>query len=157
MKSNYSFNCDLTSNNKFTEEEVEIIKSNIESKLSFSELWRIIEDSMKLNFSGLIEIYLEDFKFDSDLSIEIEDLCKQIEELISGGWSKDSTIEFDSFHPPIKYLWYKDGTRWKTSIKNPERDDFFPNKEWEEYNDPYESEKYENYEDYSDEYDDPNW
>lgn len=155
MKYNYSFNCDLSSNNKFTEDELESIRSNIESKLSFSELYIILGDSMKLNENGVLEIYLEDFKFDSDLSIEIEELCKEMDDLIPEGWFKDSTIEFNSMHPPIKYLWYKDDNKWRNSVKNLERDDFFSNSPWKE--DEYINDDYETYDNYSDDYDDPNW
>jgi hypothetical protein len=155
MKYNYSFNCDLSSNNKFTEDELESIRSNIESKLSFSELYIILGDSIKLNENGVLEIYLEDFKFDSDLSIEIEELCKEMDDLIPEGWFKDSTIEFNSIHPPIKYLWYKDDNKWRNSVKNLERDDFFSNPPWKE--DEYINDDYETYDNYSDDYDDPNW
>jgi hypothetical protein len=70
-------------------------------------------------------------------------------------WFKDSTIEFNSIHPPIKYLWYKDDNKWRNSVKNLERDDFFSNPPWKE--DEYINDDYETYDNYSDDYDDPNW
>lgn len=151
MKANYSFNAELISNRKFTVSQIEKIKSDIESKEDYLQFYQIFSDSLEVNFNGYLEIYVEDFPFDLDLSTDIEDMIGEIDEIIPGGWSNDSKIEFHSILPALTYVWYKDGKEWKEVARNPERDDFFASG-WEE-EDPENYSSGGNYSDYDEESD----
>jgi hypothetical protein len=130
MKSNYSFNAELISNKKFTEAQLEKIKAELEAREDYSRFYQIFSDSVEINFNGYIEIYVEDFYFDLDLSSDVEDMIDEIDDIIPGKWSNDSKVEFHSNIPPITYIWYKDGKEWKEVAKNPDREDLFSSDNW---------------------------
>ena len=149
MKANYSFNAELISNRKFTASQIEKIKAEIESKEDYLQFYQIFSESLDINFNGYLEIYVEDFPFDLDLSPDIEDMIGEIDTIIPGGWSNDSKIEFQSIVPALTYVWYKDGKEWKEIARNSDRDDFFSSS-WEE-EDPENYSSGVGYSDYDDE------
>ena len=149
MKSNYSFNAELISNKKFTDIQIEKIKTEFESREDYNTFYQAFSDSMEINFGGYLEIYIENIFLDLDLSSDIEEIVKCLDADIQGGWSSDSKLEFSSILPQINYVWYKDGNEWKKSIVDSPREDFFTS-EWDE------EDQGDNFytEDYSDNYSD---
>lgn len=129
MKINYLLNLEIVSNNKFTNQELVHFKSEFESHEDLIVFSEFIQNSLNLNFSDHLEFYIENAKFDSDLSEEFFKAIKILERLIPGGCSSDSKMEWESENPNQITLWYKDGNYWKTQI----------NKVYESYRD-YESE-----------------
>jgi macrodomain Ter protein organizer (MatP/YcbG family) len=88
MKSSYYLNIDLVSKRKFTQEDLEKIKNSLELNEDFFDLCSILAESISMNFSSHIEIYVEDAEFDSDKLNEVEEFVNILDSTISGGWER---------------------------------------------------------------------
>jgi hypothetical protein len=132
MKSNYSFTAELISNKKFTESQLNDIKNEIETREDLAQLHSVFLRYIEINFSGHIEIYVEDFGFDIDLSSDIEIMVSEIDGIIPGGWSNDSKIEFYIEFPATNLVWYKEDMKWNFTSSNSPKSDFFASDGWEE-------------------------
>jgi hypothetical protein len=148
MKSNYSFNAELISCKKFTASQLEKIKTGLESRENYSQFYQIFLDCIEINFNDCVEIYVEEFPFELDLSSDIEKMIKEIDDIVPGGWSSDSKIEFNSIVPALTYAWYKDGKKWKEVVKKLESESFFS--VWEDSSEDYSNDNsYSNYDEES--------
>jgi hypothetical protein len=132
MKSNYFFTSELISSRKFTESQLNEIKNEIETREDFPQFCSVFLRYLEINFSGHVEIYVEDFSFDIDLSSDLQRMVTEIDNFIPGGWSNDSKLEFYSEIPPTNMVWYKEDMQWNFTVTNSPRIDFFAdNKDWE--------------------------
>lgn len=121
MKSNYFLYLELISNQKFTKDDISILQNSIEANDDLAPFSDLLVESMDLNFNSHLEIYIEDYPFESDIVIDVENLVDSLDSLIPGGWANDSKIEWISESPNSSIVWYKDGTKWKSVIKENER------------------------------------
>ena len=139
MKSNYFLNVDLTSNRKFSSNDLEDIKNSLELNEDFLSFCMLFAESLSINFSGHLEIYIEDQPFEMDLLIEVEDLIQKIDSLIPGGWESDSKIEWSSEAiPGPTHVWFKDSENWEVIIRDHDRGFLGEDEDWDEDHDgPY--------------------
>jgi hypothetical protein len=136
---NYTLNVELISRKKLTPAQILDIKSDMDSKDDFLNVYTIFLDFMEINFNGFLEIYVEDLSLDSNLQEEIEMMINHLDNIIPGGLSNDSKIEWNSIDPPLNVVWYKENNKWIE--KESELDvDFFIEDEWiddEDFDDNY--------------------
>jgi hypothetical protein len=132
MKSNYFLTIDLTSSRKFLNDQVDDIKSDLELNEEFLKFSTLFSSALNVNFNGFIEIYIEDEAFDNDILNEVEDLIENVDSFIPGGWVSDSKIEWVSEIPDQTYIWFKDGDKWSSVIKEHDRGFIGEDEEWDE-------------------------
>jgi hypothetical protein len=137
MKSNYYLNVDLVSKKKFSPDDLEKIKNDLELNEDFFDLCSILSESISINFSNHIEIYVEDVEFDSDKMNEVEEFVTVIDSTISGGWGNDSKIEWTSEYPNISYLWFKNDEDWDLVTKDHDRGVLGESEEWDSKDSDY--------------------
>ena len=136
MKSNYFLNVDLTSNRKFSSNDLEDIKNSLELNEDFLSFCMLFAESLSINFSGHLEIYIEDQPFEMDLLIEVEDLIQKIDSLIPGGWESDSKIEWSSEAiPGPTHVWFKDSENWDVIVRDHDRGFLGEDEEWDDDHD----------------------
>ncbi len=128
---NYILNAELISNRKFTSQEVSDIKLKMELIEDSILIYNIFIDCMETNFNGCLEIYVEDLELESDLQNDLEKIVKELDEVIPGGLSNDSKIEWASTLPSINTVWYKDNGNWRERVTEVERE-FFDGSGWED-------------------------
>jgi len=122
----YSLTIELVSERKFSKKDLDSFKDNLESRISNPGICEILYDNSSINFNSFIEVYAEDRRFELDIVADIEELVKNVEDLIPGGWSKDSKIEFFSNSPRHNTIWYKEGKVWKEAeTEADEKGDYF--------------------------------
>jgi hypothetical protein len=110
MKSDFILNVDLSSSRKFSLEEFNYFKEEIETGFSFNEFSLILLENSELTRSGNIEIYIEDLEMEFDLVEEIESILPEIESMI--GFSKNSKIEWYSSREICNTIWSKGSNGW---------------------------------------------
>jgi hypothetical protein len=137
MKSNYLFSVDLTSAKKFRREQLAEVKASLELNEDFLELCVLFSKNLDINFSGYLELYIEDQPFDSDILPEVEGLIEIIDTLIAGGWGSDSKIEWVNEIPDETYVWFKEGDKWSSVIKDHERGFIGEDEDWNDNSDSY--------------------
>ena len=136
MKSNYFLNVDLTSNRKFSSNDLEDIRNSLELNEDFLSFCMLFAESLSINFSGHLEIYIEDQPFEMDLLIEVEDLIQKIDSLIPGGWESDSKIEWSSEAiPGPTHVWFKDSENWEVIVRDHDRGFLGEDEEWDDDHD----------------------
>ena len=136
MKSDYFLNVELTSNLKFTQEDLKELKNSLELNDEFLNFCMLFANAAEINFSGHLEIYIEDHPFEADLLMEIENLVENLDSLIRGGWEGDSKIEWITELPPsTNYVWFKDGDQWNSLIKDHDRGFLGEEEEWNDEDD----------------------
>jgi hypothetical protein len=119
MKSSYYLNIDLVSKRKFTQEDLEKIKNSLELNEDFFDLCSILAESISMNFSSHIEIYV------------VEEFVNILDSTISGGWGNDSKIEWTSEYPNVSYLWFKNDDSWDLVTKDHDRGVWGEEEEWD--------------------------
>jgi hypothetical protein len=124
----YTLNVELVSNDKFSKEELADIKNLMESREDLIAFYSLFSESICINFSNHIEIYIEDFQIENDLQQEIGGMIKDLDSLIPGGLVNDSKIEWTSSISPIRIIWYKDNDSWIEKISESESD--FSDDDW---------------------------
>jgi hypothetical protein len=139
MKSNYLFSVDLTSAKKFRREQLAEVKASLELNEDFLELCVLFSQNLDINFSGYLELYIEDQPFDSDILPEVERLIEIIDTLIIGGWGSDSKIEWVNEIPDETYVWFKEGGEWSSVIKDHDRGFIGEDEDWDDNSDSYSS------------------
>jgi hypothetical protein len=139
MKSNYLFSVDLTSAKKFRKEQLAEVKASLELNEDFLELCVLFSKNLDINFSGYLELYIEDQPFDSDILPEVERLVEIIDTLIIGGWGSDSKIEWVNEIPDETYVWFKEGGEWSSVIKDHDRGFIGEDEDWDDNSDSYSS------------------
>ena len=139
MKSNYLFSVDLTSAKKFRKEQLAEVKASLELNEDFLELCVLFSKNLDINFSGYLELYIEDQPFDSDILPEVEGLVEILDTLITGGWGSDSKIEWVNEIPDETYVWFKEGDKWSSVIKDHERGFIGEEEDWDDNSDSYSS------------------
>jgi hypothetical protein len=132
MKSNYFLTIDLTSSRKFLNDQIDDIKSNLELNEEFLKFSTLFSSALSVNFNGFIEIYIEDEAFDNDILNEVEELIGNVDSFIPGGWVSDSKIEWVSEIPDQTYIWFKDGDKWSSVMKEHDRGFIGEDEEWDE-------------------------
>lgn len=137
MKSNYLLSVDLTSARKFRKEQLSEIMASLELNEDFLEFCTLFSKNLEINFSGYIELYIEDQPFDIDILPEVEKLVEVIDSLILGGWSNDSKIEWVNEVPDETYVWFKDDNQWSSVIKEHERGFIGEEEDWNSNSDDY--------------------
>ena len=136
MKSNYFLNAELTSNRKFRESNLVDIKNSLDLNEDFLNFCMLFSESVSINFSGHLEIYIEDHPFETDLLIEVEDLILSIDSLIPGGWGSDSKVEWSTESMPgPTHVWFKDSDGWEVLVKDHDRGFLGEDEEWDEDHD----------------------
>ena len=145
MKPGYFLYIELISNKKFQRDQIQEVKNSIESNEDFVIFSDLIVEGMELNFNSYLEIYVEDQPFESDIFIEVEKLITKVESLVSGGWSKDSKIEWISESSQMSIVWFKDDEKWKSIHRPLERNIIEEEKDWDDYDNP--PNYYSNYDD----------
>ena len=136
MKSNYFLNAELTSNRKFRENDLVDIKNSLDLNEDFLNFCMLFSESASINFSGHLEIYIEDHPFETDLLIEVEDLILSIDSLIPGGWGSDSKVEWSTESMPgPTHVWFKDSDGWEVLVKDHDRGFLGEDEEWDEDHD----------------------
>jgi hypothetical protein len=136
MKSNYFLNVELTSNRKFTPSDIVDIKDSLELNEDFFGLCMLFSESLSINFSGHLEIYIEDQPFENDILSEVEDLILNIDSLIPGGWESDSKVEWSTESVPgPTHVWFKDSDRWEVLVKDHDRGFLGEDEEWDDDHD----------------------
>jgi len=137
MKSNYLLSVDLTSAKKFRKEQISEIIASLELNEDFLEFCTLFSKNLEINFSGYVELYIEDQPFDVDILPEVEKLVKVVDSLILGGWSNDSKIEWVNEIPDETYVWFKDDNEWSSVIKDHERGFIGEEEDWNSDSDDY--------------------
>lgn len=133
MKSDYFLNVELTSNRKFDKNSLVEFKNSIELNDEFLTFGNLFSKFSEINFSGHLEVYIEDHPFDTDLLPEVERLIEVLDSFIPGGWEGDSKIEWITELPPsTTYVWFKDGDEWSSLVKEHERGFLGEEEEWDE-------------------------
>jgi len=133
MKSDYFLNVELTSNIKFTQSDLDELKNSLELNDEFLNFCSLFANAAEINFSGHLEIYIEDHPFEMDLLPEIESLIENLDDLINGGWEGDSKIEWITELPPsTTYVWFKDGEIWASLVKDHDRGFLGEEEEWDD-------------------------
>lgn len=123
MKNNI-LNAELISRNKFSQDDLNLLKEKMESREDFIIFYSIFMEVMELNFSGYLEIYLEDVDVESDLQDSIVKMLLDLDDIIPGSLSNDSKIEWISSQH-ISNVWYKDNNIWcEKTTDNTDRDFF---------------------------------
>jgi len=145
MKSNYFLYIELISNKKFSKEDISILQNSIEANDDLAPFSDLLVESMDLNFNSHLEIYIENYPYESDITSDVETLIDSLDSLIPGGWANDSKIEWLSESPNSSTVWYKDGSEWKSVIKEKERGFLDDEDEWGSFDDS--DRYYGNYED----------
>ena len=136
MESNYFLNVELTSNRKFRENDLIDIKNYLDLNEDFLNFCMLFSESASINFSGHLEIYIEDHPFETDLLIEVEDLILSIDSLIPGGWGSDSKVEWSTESMPgPTHVWFKDSDGWEVLVKDHDRGFLGEDEEWDEDHD----------------------
>jgi len=149
MKNNL-LNVELISNKKLDKSDLEVIKERMESKEDFILLYSFFIEVMELNFSGYMEIYLEDVEIEQDLQESISKMIYDLDEIVPDGLSNDSKIEWISQHH-ISNVWYKDNNIWLEKTSGARERDFFDDNWEEDYDKTY------GCDDFGEEFDDDNW
>jgi hypothetical protein len=144
MKSNYLLTIELISKNKFTRGEIEGIKDILDLGVDNTPFRSIFNDSLSINFNSYLEVYAEDIIFDADVQDELGNLIENIDSIIPGGWENDSKIEWVSEYQRTSSVWYKDGQKWISVIKENDRGILGEDEEWNEDS----SDSYGSYDDY---------
>jgi hypothetical protein len=132
MKSNYLLTIELISKNKFTKGEIEGIKDILDLGVDNTPFRSIFNDSLSINFNSYLEVYAEDIIFDADVQDELGNLIENIDSIIPGGWENDSKIEWVSEYQHTSSVWYKDGQKWISVIKENDRGILGEDEEWNE-------------------------
>jgi hypothetical protein len=132
MKSNYLLTIELISKNKFTRGEIEGIKDILDLGVDNTPFRSIFNDSLSINFNSYLEVYAEDIIFDADVQEELGNLIENIDSIIPGGWENDSKIEWVSEYQHTSSVWYKDGQKWISVIKENDRGILGEDEEWNE-------------------------
>jgi hypothetical protein len=132
MKSNYLLTIELISKNKFTKGEIEGIKDILDLGVDNTPFRSIFNDSLSINFNSYLEVYAEDIIFDADVQEELGNLIENIDSIIPGGWENDSKIEWVSEYQHTSSVWYKDGQKWISVIKENDRGILGEDEEWNE-------------------------
>jgi hypothetical protein len=130
MKANYFFSADLTSKKKFDYENFLEIKGSLEMNEDFLDICSLLSGSIEFSFNRHIEIYIEDHAFDSDIIEDLENFMEIIDDLIPGGWSNDSKVEWTIEIPEETHIWYKEDNVWKNAIRNHDRGILGEEEEW---------------------------
>jgi hypothetical protein len=120
MKSDFILNVDLSSSRKFSLEEFNYFKEEIETGFSFNEFSLILLENSELTRSGNIEIYIEDLEMEFDLVEEIESILPEIQSMI--GFSKNSKIEWYSSREICNTIWSKGSNGWEKREEEGETD-----------------------------------
>ena len=149
MKNNI-LNAELISNNKFSQRDLDLLKEKMEMKEDYIILYSVFSDVMELNFNGCLEIYLEDVEVESDLQEVIEKMVYDLDDLIPGGLSNDSKIEWIASQH-VSTVWYKDNNNWIEKTTDSSDRDFFDNEWADDYDDTF------GYDNFNDGLDDNNW
>jgi hypothetical protein len=144
MKSNYLLTIELISKNKFTKGEIEGIKDILDLGVDNTPFRSIFNDSLSINFNSYLEVYAEDIIFDADVQDELGNLIENIDSIIPGGWENDSKIEWVSEYQRTSSVWYKDGQKWISVIKENDRGILGEDEEWNEDS----GDSYGSYDDY---------
>lgn len=136
MKSNYFLNVELTSDRKFNSSDIADIKDSLELNEDFLGLCILFSESLSINFSGHLEIYIEDQPFENDILTEVGDLMLTIDSLIPGGWESDSKIELSTESMPRPtHVWFKDSDGWEVLVKGHDRGFLGEDEEWDDDHD----------------------
>jgi len=132
MKTDYFLNVELTSNKKFDKSDLEEFKNSVELNDDFLIFCELFSKYAEINFSGHLEIYIEDYPFESDVLSDVKNFIEILDELIPEGWENDSKIEWVTELPPsAAYVWFKDGDSWESLINYHERG-FLDEDEWDD-------------------------
>jgi hypothetical protein len=150
---NHVLNAELISNKKFNSEEIKNLKEQMDLNEDYIVLYGIFMESMGNDFNGCLEIYVEDVELENDLLETIERMLKNLDELIPGGLSNDSKLEWSSGIPLMNTVWYKDNNNWIERASESERE-FFTGNAWED--DDYDN-TLGGYNDYDQGLEDSNW
>ena len=140
MKNNI-LNAELISNNKFTQKDLDLLKEKMELKEDFIILYSVFSDVMELNFNGCLEIYLEDVEIESDLQEVIEKMVYDLDEIVPGGLSNDSKVEWIASQH-VSTVWYKDSGEWIEKTTDSSDREFFDNEWAEDYDDSYDNDNF---------------
>jgi len=133
---NYDVSC-----NSASKPQAWVAVSNNRQKIyglneDFLNFCMLFSESASINFSGHLEIYIEDHPFETDLLIEVEDLILSIDSLIPGGWGSDSKVEWSTESMPgPTHVWFKDSDGWEVLVKDHDRGFLGEDEEWDEYHD----------------------
>jgi hypothetical protein len=114
MKSDFILNVDISTSKKFSSEEFEFFKEEIENNFPFNEFSLILIENSELTRAGSIEIYIEDLEMEFDLTEEIESIIYDTDILVSGIF-KGSRIEWYSSRDICNHVWTKESGTWKKS------------------------------------------
>jgi hypothetical protein len=149
MKNNI-LNVELISNNKLKQSDLDSLKEKMEVREDFILLYSVFMEVMELNFNGCMEIYLEDVEIESDLQEAISKMIYDLDEIVPGGLSNDSKIEWIT-PQHISNVWYKDNNNWLEKTTDTTERDFFDDEWSDDYDRTY------GFDDFNDGIDDNNW
>lgn len=126
---NHLLNAEIISNKKFTREELEEVKNRMEVSEDFLPLYSVFINSLDLNFSGHLELYIEDLEMEFDFQESISRMMEDLDEIVPGGLSNDSKIEWTVGNTSINTVWYKDNNEWVERVSESDRD-FLVDERW---------------------------
>jgi hypothetical protein len=134
MKSDYFLNVELISKRKLTRRDLEEFRNSIELNDEFLNFCMLFSNHSEINFSGHLEVYIEDYPFETDLLLDVESMIDVIEDFIPGGWDSGSKVEWLTEPPPCTtYVWFKEDDNW-TSVSSEHKNGFLKNKTgWDDY------------------------
>jgi len=133
MKSDYFLNVELISKRRLTQKDLEEFRNSIELNDEFLSFCMLFSKHSEINFSGHLEVYIEDQPFETDLLLDVESIIDVIEDFIPGGWDDDSKVEWISELPPsTTYVWFKEGNSWKSLSREHERGFLGEDEEWDD-------------------------
>lgn len=110
MKSDFILNVEISSYKKFSYDEFELFKEEMESRFPFNEFSLILSENSSLEKNGIVEIYIEDLGMEFDLTEDIDHIVNGIEDFIK--ISKGSKIEWYSSIGFFSCTWEKMSGGW---------------------------------------------
>jgi hypothetical protein len=122
MRSDFILNVDVSSSRKFSLEEFDFCKEEMESDFPYNEFSLILLENLELKKNGILEIYIEDLEMEFDLTEDIESILPGIDQYIKAG--KGSRIEWYSSRGVCNVIWTKGTSGWKRSEEDGDPDFF---------------------------------
>jgi hypothetical protein len=111
MKSDFILNVDIYSSRKFSPEEFEFFKEEMDSNFSYNEFSLILLENSELAKNGILEIYIEDLEMEFDLTKDIDSILLDLDQFVKV--AKGSKIEWYSSREICNTVWTKGANGWK--------------------------------------------
>ena len=112
-------NVELISKNRIQKDNIDDIRYYLESNDDYLSVYSRLAANLEINFDGFLMLYIEQMDMDEDLRGEVPNIIQDLEDLIPGGFSNDSKIEWLTSLPEETItVWYKDDEWIEKNMKS---------------------------------------